>query len=143
MDTFISSKMTRPMFVTGDATLLVTGDFLVNGSGYVYIAPTAKLKLYVGGIGRISGGGVVNGTGSPSKFSYYGLPTSSSLTYNGQADFVGTINAPRANVVISGGSSVYGAVICNTFSCSGGSGVHYDQALGGPGIFLVTSWREM
>jgi len=63
MDTFISSKMTRPMFVAGNATLLVTGDFLVNGSGYVYIAPTASLKLYVGGIGRISCGGVVNGTG--------------------------------------------------------------------------------
>jgi len=143
MDKFISSKMTRPMFVTGDATLLVTGDFLVNGSGYVYIEQGASLKLYVGGTGRISGGGVVNGTGSPSKFSYYGLPTSSRLTYNGQADFVGTINAPQADVVISGGSSVYGAVICNTFSCSGGSGVHYDQALNGGGILLVTSWKEM
>jgi choice-of-anchor A domain-containing protein len=99
--------------------------------------------LYVGGTGSISGGGVVNGSGSPSRFSYYGLPSSTRLTYSGAADFVGTINAPQANVQLSGGSSIYGAVICNTFNCSGGSGVHYDQGLSGGGIFLVTSWKEM
>jgi hypothetical protein len=143
LDNFRSSKMNNPMFVQGNATLWVTDDFVVNGSGYVYIAPNASLTLYVGGNGSISGGGVVNGSGVPSKFSYYGLPTSTSLRYSGVADFVGTINAPEANVQISGGSSVFGAVICNTFSCSGGSSVHYDQALGGGGIFLVTQWKEM
>jgi putative adhesin len=109
----------------------------------VYIAPNASLTLYVGGMGSISGGGVVNGSGLPSKFSYNGLPSSTSLFYSGQGDFVGTINAPEASVRISGGSSVFGAVICNTFTSSGGSGVHYDQALRGGGIFMVTGWTEL
>ena len=147
-DNFVSSSASRPIIVTGRATLWVTGDFIVNGSGYVYIAPGASLKLYVGGTGSISGGGVVNdsngnGAGLPANFAYYGLTTSTNLTYSGQGDFVGTINAPQANVKISGGSSVFGAVICNTFTSSGGSGVHYDQGLGGGGIFMVTSWTEL
>ena len=42
-----------------------------------------------------------------------------------------------------GGSSIYGAVICETFTCSGGSSVHYDQGLSGGDEFRITSWREL
>jgi hypothetical protein len=148
VDNLISNSERRPIIVTGNSTLWVSGDFIVNGTGYVYIAPGASLKLYVGGNGSISGGGVVNdstggGAGLPGNFSYYGLPTSTSLIYSGMADFVGTINAPQAAVNISGGSSVFGAIICDTFTCSGGSGVHYDEGLRGGGLLTVTSWREI
>jgi hypothetical protein len=144
----ISNSQNRPIVVTGNATLWVTGNFIVNGMGYVYIAPGASLNLYVGGNGSISGGGVVNdsngnGAGLPGSFSYFGLPTSTSLTYSGQADFVGTIYAPQAAVNISGGSSVFGAIICDSFTSSGGSGVHYDQGLSGGGLLTVISWREI
>jgi hypothetical protein len=54
-----TSLLNKPIVVTGNATLWVTGDFVVNGTGYVYIAPGASLTLYVGGKGSISGGGVV------------------------------------------------------------------------------------
>jgi hypothetical protein len=148
VDSLISNSDKKPIIVTGNSTLFVSGDFIVNGTGYVYIAPGASLKLYVGGKGSISGGGVVNdstggGAGLPGNFSYYGLPTSKSLVYSGQADFVGTINAPQAAVNVSGGSSVFGAIICDTFTSSGGSGVHYDEGLGGGGLLTVTSWREI
>ena len=142
MDSFSSIDKTRPMIVTGNCTLWVN-DFTVTGSGYVYIAPGASLKLYVGRTASISGGGVINASGLPANFSYFGLPTNETLNYNGTANFVGTINAPKANFTISGGTSVYGAIISNSFTSSGGSGVHYDRALGGGGIFLVTSWREI
>ncbi len=147
-DSLISNSDKKPIIVTGNATLWVTGDFIVNGTGYVYIAPGASLKLYVGGKGSISGGGVVNdsngaGAGLPGNFSYLGLPTNTSLVYSGHADFVGTINAPQAAVNISGGSSVFGAIICDTFTSGGGSGVHYDQGLNGGGLLTVTSWREI
>jgi hypothetical protein len=147
-DSLISNSANKPIVVTGNATLWVTGDFIVNGSGYVYIAPGASLKLYVGGKGSISGGGVVNdstggGAGLPGSFSYFGLPSNTSLVYSGEADFVGTINAPQAEVKISGGSSVFGSIICDTFTCSGGSGVHYDQGLSGGGLLTVISWREI
>ena len=140
---FISNDKTRPMVITGNATLWVAGDFVVLGSGYVYIAPGASLKLYVGGTASISGGGVVNGTGLPANFSYFGLPSSKVMNYSGSANFVGTINAPQAAFTISGGTSVYGAVICSTFTSSGGSGVHYDQGTASKGIMVVTAWREL
>jgi hypothetical protein len=145
-----TSLANKPIVVPGgvNAALWVTGDFTVNGTGYVYIAPNASLTLYIGGKGSISGGGVVNdsqgnGAGKPGSFSYYGLPTSTSLIYSGQADFVGTIYAPQAAVNITGGSSVFGAIICDSFTCSGGSGVHYDQGLSGGGLLTVISWREI
>ena len=147
MPSFSSGDRTEPLLVKGDCTLWVTGNFTVGGNaknaGYVYIEPQAHLKLYVGGAANISGGGIVNGAGSPANFSYFGLPTNKILRYSGTADFVGTINAPQADFVIGGGASVYGAIICNSFTAGGGSSVHYDQGLGGGGILLVTSWKEM
>src|SRR5207244_1663338 len=83
---FISSSQKNPMIVRGNATLWVTGDFTVSGMGYVQVESQATLKLYVGGIGSIAGGGVVNGSGNPNNFSYYGLPTSKQLSYSGKAD---------------------------------------------------------
>ena len=138
-----SSDSTKPIIVTGNATLWVKNDFTVSGSGYVYIAPGASLTLYIGDKGTVSGGGVVNGTGIPANMSLIGLPTCNTLDYSGSADFVGTINAPQADVTVSGGADVYGAVICGTFTSSGGSGVHYDQALAGPGGLVVIGWTEL
>jgi hypothetical protein len=56
---------------------------------------------------------------------------------------VGTINAPKADVMVSGGADVYRAVVCNTFTSSGGSGVHYDVALSGGTSIVVTTWAEL
>jgi len=147
MSSFSSGDRTEPLIVKGDVTLWVTGNFTVGGNGknagYVYIEPQARLKLYVSGAANISGGGIVNGTGSPTHFSYFGLPTNKTLRYSGSADFVGTINAPQADFVIGGGASVYGGIICNSFTGGGGSGVHYDKSLSAGSMLLVTSWREM
>jgi len=147
-DSLVINDKTRPIIVTANATLWVTGNFNVIGEGYVYIAPGASLKLYVEGSTSISGGGVVNdslgsGTGRPASFSYYGLPGNKVLNYSGKADFVGTINAPNANLGLSGGASLFGAIICNSFTSSGTSGVHYDQSLNGGSILLITSWKEL
>jgi hypothetical protein len=148
----VINSATRPIVVTGKATLWVTGNFVVSGvapnAGYVYIAPGASLMLYVGGsTTSISGGGVINSTGLPANFSYYGLPANTKVTYSGSANFVGTINAPKADFTLSANgtnpTSVYGAVICNTFTATGNSTVHYDQATSSKGILLVSSWREM
>jgi hypothetical protein len=146
LSSFSSNNKKNPMVVTGQAVLYVPGDFIISGfignAGYVDIAPGGGLKLYVGGRAVIAGAGVINESGNPSNLSYYGLPGNTTLSYSGTANFVGTINAPEADFAISGGASVYGAVICNTFNCNGGSSVHYDQALGGGGTLVVTAWRE-
>lgn len=145
---FSSIDKTRPLIITGNATLWVTGNFNVTGTGYVKIENGASLQLYVGGrTASISGGGIVNANGSPTSMSYFGLATNTNVTYSGSANFVGTINAPHASVTLSGvnggGATVYGAVICDTFTCTGASRVHYDQAVAGKTDLVVTGWREM
>ena len=79
----------------------------------------------------------------PANFSYYGLSSNTTLNYNGAADFVGTINAPQADFTLSGAGQMYGAIICSSFTSSGSAQIHYDQALVGNGLFLVTSWKEL
>ena len=49
MSSFTSSDKTKPMIVTSNAVLYVTGDFTVSGSGYILIQPGASLTLYVSG----------------------------------------------------------------------------------------------
>lgn len=143
MSSFTSSDSTKPMIVTGNATLWVTGAFTVQGSGYVEIMPGASLTLYVGGTTVVSGAGVVNGTGLASNFTFIGLSSDTSITYSGSAALVGTINAPQADVTISGSAGAYGAAIAKTVTITGGAGFHYDQALAGGHGLVVTSWTEL
>jgi hypothetical protein len=65
------------------------------------------------------------------------------VIFSGSGNLVGTINAPQADFNANGTGSIFGAVICNTFTSSGIASVHYDRAAGYQGIFLVTSWQEL
>jgi hypothetical protein len=146
--TYQLSSLTVPggdaMLVTGDATLYVVGNFTTSGSGYVYIAPGATLRLYVGGTATISGDGVVNGAGNAANFSIFGLPTCTKVVYSGSAQFIGTLYAPQADLTMSGSAAGVGAVISKTATLSGGMSFHYDEALGGGGgKYLVISWQEI
>ncbi len=76
-------------------------------------------------------------------FRTIGLAGNTSVTYNGNADFVGSLNAPEANFKITGGASIYGAAIVNTYTSIGGSGFHYDQSLASNGNLVVSSWQEI
>jgi choice-of-anchor A domain-containing protein len=133
------------MCVTAPSTLYVTGSFTVANSGFIYIAPGASLTLYVGGpICAITGAGIINGGQSSTNCSVWCLPTCTTVTCGGSAGFVGTIYAPEATCTFSGGSSVYGAFVGQSFILTGSGAIHYDEVLSGPvGYkFLAASWQE-
>jgi len=132
------------LVVTGTASLYVSGNFKMN-SGLIYIAPGGSLSLYVaGGTATFSGGGVLNNTGLAANFSYYGLPGNTSIKYAGSSAYIGTINAPEADMTLTGGANFYGAVIVNSFnSKSAGAGLHYDEALSGTSMLKVLAYREL
>jgi len=92
----------RVLYVLGNATLYVNGNFSTSGSGYVYIAPGASLKLYVAGTASFSGSGIVNGAGRARYLSIYGLNTSSSFAYSGSSSFIGKVYAPHASLKFTG-----------------------------------------
>jgi hypothetical protein len=133
------------LLVQGNCNLYIGGNFTINSGGSIYLAPGAKLNLYMDGpTASMSGGGIINPGGLPSSFSYYGTTNNTTINYSGGADFIGTIDAPEADVTLSGGASLFGAVIVNTYtSTSSGAGLHYDESLGGPGILKLVSYREL
>lgn len=144
MSSFTSSQSSQPMLINGQATLYVTGNFTVSGSGYVEILSGGSLTLIVAGsTTTISGSGVVNGTSEPSNFSYIGLAGNSNIVYSGSSAFQGTIYAPDANFNFSGGSGGFGAAIVNSFTDSGHAAWVYDACLPGMGPLVLGSWQEL
>jgi hypothetical protein len=132
------------MVVNGTASLYVDGTFKMN-SGTIYIAPGAKLNLYVNGSSTtFAGGGVVNDSGLAANFSYYGTTNNTTVKYTGNSVFTATLYAPEADFTLTGGGTFVGAVIVNSFtSKSSGAAMHYDESLSGPGQLKLVSYREL
>ena len=128
----------------GTTVSYITGDFTLNSGSFIYIAPGASFTVYVAGNTKVNGNGIINGTGKASNFSYIGLPTNTSINYAGSADFIGTINAPEADVQITGGANMIGAAIVNTYtSKSSNVGFHFDESLINIGPLKLVSYREL
>lgn len=139
------------VMVTGDVSLYVSGNVSISGQAAIIIAPDARLRMYVAGATTSLGGnGVMNSNASATNFSYYGLPSNTSVTFNGNAAFTGTIYAPQAALSMGGGGNntydFVGASVSRTVSMNGHFNFHYDEALGrmgSDGGFVVASWNEL
>ena len=139
----VSITTGKKMLVTGDATLYVNGSFNTSGSGFVYLAPGASLKLYISGTGAVSGTGIINGSGYAKNFSVFGLPTCTAFTYSGGSAFIGTVYAPSADFTFSGSAGAFGSFTANTVTVSGGAHIAYDKALNADGRYVANSWNEI
>ena len=147
----MSGGANNRMLVTGNARLYVTGNVSLSGSSSIVIAPGARLQLYVKGTSASLGGnGVVNGSANATNFSYYGLPSNTSVSFSGNAAFTGTIYAPNAALSLGGGGNntydFVGASVSNTVQMNGHFNFHYDELLGrlnNGGGYTVVSWNEL
>lgn len=128
-----SSGSSDPIIITngGEVDLYCTGNLTTGGSGYIVIATNTTLVAYVNGTTTISGGGMVNSNGYATNCILYGLSHCASLTYSASAQFIGIVDAPQAALTLSGTAGVYGVLVANTITVTGGGAVHYDEALGG------------
>jgi len=135
------------VLVTGQAVLLVTKRVLFTGNDFIRIAPGGSLRLYVeASAANIGGNGVINETGNAANFSYYGLPSNTSLSISGNGELIGVIYAPSAKVDLNGGGNFYGAISCKTASMNGGFSFHFDEALADSvplRRFNILSWDEI
>ena len=150
--TSLTLKSKDIMYVNGNAVLYVTGDVLMQGSGnsasQIIIASGASLAIYVGGASAVFT--QVNNQGNAKTFSYYGLPANTSVSFGGNAAFIGTIYCPNADFTIGGGGNdVYdfeGSVMAKTIKVNGHYNFHYDESLArtGPSFgYVATSWKEL
>jgi len=136
------------VYVRGDAVLYVTTTLDITS---LTIKSGESLAVYcAAATASISGNAGMNTDGSAMSFSFWGMPTCTSLSFSGNASFVGTIYAPNADFTLNGsGNTVVdfsGSSITKTARLNGHFNFHYDEALRKFGPFrgyIVSSWNEM
>jgi hypothetical protein len=113
--------------------------------------PTAQhVDIFVSGVVDLSGGSVANPSGKTTllSISACGSPAiAPSWTLSGGSGAYFAVYAPTANITLSGSGDIWGAIVGKTFSSSGGSRVHYDEALarapGNQGLRAVSgAWAQ-
>jgi hypothetical protein len=139
------SSLSTPLYIYGNVTMYLTAAStkITGSSGYIDITTNSTLTLYLAGAIDIEGGGVINGNGRANALTIYGLPTCTSITYGGGANFIGVVDAPEANFAFNGNESAIGAFVVNSCSVKGTGGVHWDSSLSSNGGFLINNWNEM
>jgi hypothetical protein len=141
------NTMSGTVYVGGSAVLYVPGNVDLSG---ITISSNACLKFYTGAPSlKLSGNGVVNGTGQAWKFQLFGLPTTKSISITGNGALVGVIYAPQAALDLKGGGNntedFSGAGVVNSVTMNGHFNFHYDEGLSKYSPILdyrVTSWNE-
>jgi hypothetical protein len=136
------------ILVNGNAVLYVTGDFLMQGGSSIVIAPGANLQLYVGGANTSIG--TLNNAGNCANFSYFGLPSNTSVTLGANDVFLGSIYAPDADLTMNGGGTdnldFQGACVVKTVGMNGHFNFHFDENLRKKGpirAYQVATWTEI
>ncbi len=146
------STLSAGVYVNAPNVILYVTDTFNLGTGMgIYIAPGASLTVYCGApLADIGGQGVVNTTGLAKNFTFYGLPTNTSVNVQANASFTGQIYAPEAYVVLGGGGSstndFSGQIIGQSMKMNGHFNVHYDQALNAAPTmsgYTAASWTEL
>lgn len=115
--------------------LIVTGDFIISGSGKITITPTGSLELYVLGDCSIGGNGIDNQNDDPASCAIFctSASTTDTLQYTTGGDFCGVIYCENKPIDIRQNATFYGALLSKqqvTFSAAATAPVfHYDTAL--------------
>lgn len=125
----------------------------VTGNASIQVLAGSTLGMYAESNVSIAGQGIAN-SNDPAAFQLWstrpaGAAGSQSISVSGNGQLSAVVYAPNADVTMNGGGSsgsVYGAVVADTISVTGGSDFHYDEALaamsdGRP--FGVSLWSEL
>jgi hypothetical protein len=144
-----ANKVNGAVYVSGDAILTVTDAIDLKQSGdAVTVASGASLKLYMlGTTANIGGGGVVNETGFPINFQYFGGPNNQEVNIL-TPQLSGLIYAPNAMLVLGGkfqpSLEMLGAIVAKNMRVQGKFILHFDQSVQSikSPIFKLASWEE-
>ncbi|NDA67645.1 MAG: hypothetical protein EBY09_13555 [Verrucomicrobia bacterium] len=149
-DYYLSGISGMNVLVRGNARLYVQGNISESGGKAITVANTGTLQMWVSGSISLSGNAAINSAGDATRMAVYGLPTCTSVTLSGNANWIGTLYAPSADLTFNGGGSdaadFSGAAIVNSATFNGHFSLHYDENLGKVGdssTFVVDSWVEL
>lgn len=134
------------MYILGDITLFVAGDFSMGAVSHLYIPEGSSLTLIVQGKFSVSAAATivtpptgVTAKGTPVFSIYSTYSGKDGILLNGAADMYAAIYAPFTDVIVTGSGQLYGSVVGKTVSVSGAGGIHYDEALGKAEVGIVKS----
>ena len=112
-------------------------------------ANAGQLTVYMTGASSSIGGNSTVDSGNAANFTYYGLPSNTSITYGGNSSFVGVIYAPSADLTLNGGGNnvgLIGASTTKTVRMNGHYDFHFDENLLNVSPsrgYLMNSWTEL
>lgn len=125
----------------------------LTGNASINVLPLANLEMYVNCDVDIAGRGIAN-LNSPDAFHLRSTKVAGSvgvqdIKISGNGQLSAVVYAPNADVTLNGGGSsggVFGSIIADNISVTGGSSFHYDESLpttssGSP--FGVSNWQEL
>lgn len=145
------------MIVDGPVIVDVAGQLRIDGSGAkIIVTPNGSLEIHFAGALSVGGAGIENQTLDPKKVALLSTASSddfSAHVFSSMTPFYGVMYMPTANLTISGGVDIYGAVVAQSlrFSDNNNPQLHYDTSLRSPttafaGLlptFQLTNWREI
>jgi len=89
------------------------------------------VDLWIDNVLNLSGGGIANPSGKATMLGIWACGAmTSNWTLSGGSGAYFSVYAPNHAVTISGSGDLWGALAVKTLTASGGSKIHYDEALG-------------
>jgi Tfp pilus assembly protein PilX len=106
------------------------------------------VDLWIDNVLNLSGGGIANPSGKATMLGIWSCgANTSNWTLSGGSGAYFSVYAPTHNVTISGSGDLWGALAAKSVTASGGSKIHYDEALGRgfpPGLNAVAgAWSQL
>lgn len=141
-----NSKVT----ISGNVTLYVDGDFLMDANSTLEITAGSTVEIVMGGgtFTQRSNTAINNLTGDTKALAILGTSEFTSMTWNANSDFYGVIYVPEATVNYAANSDLFGSLVCNYLSLSSETGIHYDESLASwnkygttSTSYIVKSWQ--
>ncbi len=129
---------------SGAIAALSPGTYVLRGlsiTGYAHLVVTGPTTIYLAGDLAIESGGLLNLTFQPGQLSLIAHPydlvegedpnppeTPLQITLAGSTHTAWTVYAPAADISVSGGVEIYGAMVGGAIEVAGGR-LHYDESL--------------
>ncbi|HMI49610.1 MAG TPA: hypothetical protein VK481_13115, partial [Gemmatimonadaceae bacterium] len=126
-------------------------DVVTSGGGKITFNNPSNLHVdvMISDLFNVSGGGMINPSAKANQLGIWACGTTSSAnwTISGGSGAYFSVYAPTHAVTVSGNGDIWGAVSAKSITSSGGSKIHYDEALArGPAEGLnpvAGSWAQL
>lgn len=115
------------LVLEGRTAIYIDGDISISGLEIV-LEPGATLDLFVSGQVNIAGGFTLGDLTRPAATRLY-VGGTQNVNISGGATVAANIYAPRAQVVVAGGTEIFGAVFAQRVNTAGDVTIHHDVAI--------------